>query len=49
MPLTLENPNQGAILSSEALAEQAKLQQQQNMQQLQLQIERSHLQLTQLQ
>ena len=47
MPLTLENPNQGAILSSEALAEQAKLQQQQNMQQLQLQIERSHLQLTQ--
>lgn len=47
MPLTLENPNQGAILSSEALAEQAKLQQHQNMQQLQLQIERSHLQLTQ--
>jgi cobalt-zinc-cadmium efflux system outer membrane protein len=48
MPLMLENPNQGTILSSEALAEQAKLQQQQNMQQLQLQIERSHLQLTQL-
>ncbi len=48
MPLTLENPNQGAILSSEALAEQAKLQQQQNMQQLQLQIERSYLHLTQL-
>jgi len=47
MPLTLENPNQGAIRSSEALAEQAKLQQHQNMQQLQLQIERSHLQLTQ--
>ena len=48
MPLALENPNQGAILSSAALAEQAKLQQQQTMQQLQLQTERSYLQLTQL-
>lgn len=48
MPLVLENPNRGAILSGEALAEQAKLAQQQNMQQLQLQTERTHLQLTQL-
>ena len=47
MPLMLENPNQGAILATEALTEQTKLQQQQTMQQLQLQIERSHLQLTQ--
>lgn len=48
MPLALENPNQGAILANEALAEQAKLQQQQSLVQLQLQTERTHLQLTQL-
>lgn len=48
MPLTLENPNRGAVLAGEALAEQTKLQQQQTMQQLQLQTERTYLQLTQL-
>lgn len=48
MPLVLENPNRGAVLASEVMAEQAQLQQQQSMQQLQLQTERTHLQLTQL-
>ena len=47
MPLTLENPNQGAILATQAATEQAQLQQQHNMRQLQLQTERSYLQLTQ--
>lgn len=47
MPLTLENPNQGAILATQVATEQAQLQQQHNMQQLQLQTERSYLQLTQ--
>lgn len=48
MPLALENPNQGAVLANEALVEQARVQQQQTLLQLQLQTERSHLQLTQL-
>ena len=48
MPLQLENPNQGAILASQAATEQATLQQQHSMQQLQLQAERSYLQLIQL-
>jgi cobalt-zinc-cadmium efflux system outer membrane protein len=48
MPLQLENPNQGAILASQAATEQARLQQQHSMQQLQLQAERSYLQLTHL-
>lgn len=48
MPLALEQPNRGAVLANQAQLEQGKLKQQHSLRQLQLQTERSHLQLTQL-
>lgn len=49
MPLSLQNPQQGNIQASTAMAEQAELLQQQQQQQLVLQVERSLIQLTTLQ
>lgn len=48
MPLTLQNPNQGNILASQAQAEQTELLAQQQQQQLLLQVERTFQQLTAL-